>query len=72
MIHVISHGAFGESVLITEPTADEAVFSIMEYEAAHPGALFGPIVPRCGNACHGAAGVYLHPRPPYPLRGGAP
>lgn len=58
MIHVISHGALGESVLITEPTEDEAAFAILEYCAEHPGAVFGPNVPRV-TGDWGAAGIAM-------------
>jgi hypothetical protein len=54
MIHVTSHGTYGESVLITAPTAGEAEFEIMEYQADNPHAKFGPIVSRHG--CFGACG----------------
>lgn len=46
MIHTISHGVYGESVLISGPTPDDVAYDVMEYEASHPGAEVGPTVPR--------------------------
>jgi hypothetical protein len=46
MMHVTSHGRYGESVLIYGPDVGEVEFEIMEYQAANAAAVFGPTVLR--------------------------
>ena len=58
MIHEISHGRYGVSVLITALTQADAEFEVMEFQADIPHARFGPIVPRCGD-CWGACGLVM-------------
>ena len=61
MIHVISHGGFGESVFVYHLDRAEAESEIWEYMAAHPAATFGPLVPRVTGhwGAHGANMVRL-------------
>lgn len=63
MIHFISHGSFGRSVLITEPNAKAAQQGVDAYLRQHPTAVFGPIIERCDypKTCWGAAGADMKP-----------
>jgi hypothetical protein len=44
VIHRTSHGAFGiDSVTLSEPTEADAQWSLLEFQAEHAGATFGPV-----------------------------
>lgn len=61
MIHTISHGRFGASLLIYAATDAEVEIEVAAYLAAHPTAEFGPNVPRKAGAIWGRSGVDMIP-----------
>lgn len=56
VIKILSHYRYGDGVLISEPTREDAEWAVMEFQAEHPTTRFGPVHPACGGTVFVATG----------------